>query len=309
MSTYLLRRLFQAIPVILGVAMIAFVFSEMSGNPVRALLGQSTSAETIRKVKEFYGYDKPGPQRFISYIGRLSRGDLGVSIANHAKPVTEMILNGMKVTLKIALGAMIVATFIGILSGILSAWRPDSLLDYASSVFAAIGISFPAFFLAMLFLLVFSVRLKWFPIGGYEEGEIRYLVLPCLSLGLICTASISRLTRNCLLEMLSHDYVRTGRAKGLGEWTVLLGHALPNALVTVVTVVGNDFAGLLTGAVLTETVYGLPGVGSVIYKAIFERDLPVVMGCCIFCALLFVVINLLVDVSYAFLDPRIRYAE
>jgi peptide/nickel transport system permease protein len=220
-----------------------------------------------------------------------------------------MIVTGMKVTLKLALGAMIVATLLGVFSGIVSALRPNSLIDYSSSAFAALGISFPAFFLGMLFMLVFAVKLKLLPIGGYVEGDVRYLILPCISLGLISTASIARLTRNCLIETLSQDYIRTGRAKGLGEVPVLLGHGLPNALVPVVTVVGNDFASLLVGAVLTETVYGLPGIGSVIYKAIFERDLPVVMGTCIFCALIFVFINLVVDISYALLDPRIRYGD
>ena len=309
MLNYLLRRTLQAVPVILGVALISFVLSVLSGDPVRALLGQSASPELIRKQREYYEVDKPMHVRFANYMRRLAAGDFGSSIASHGLPVREMIVRGMGVTFKLALGALIVAASLGILSGILSAWRPSSVIDYASSVLAAIGVSFPAFFLAMLFLLIFSVRLKLLPIGGYEAGDIRYLILPCLSLGLISTASIARLTRNCLLETLSQDYVRTARAKGLSEWPVLLGHAMPNALVPVVTVIGNDFGSLLVGAVLTETVYGLPGMGSVIRDAIFSRDLPVVMGCCIVFALVFVVINLLVDLSYALLDPRIRYAD
>jgi peptide/nickel transport system permease protein len=308
MWTFLLRRMLQVIPVVIGVALIAFILTEVSGNPVRAALGQSTSPETLAKVKEFYGFDKPPHERFAAYVGKLAAADLGVSIISHGRPVREMIASGMKVTIKLALGALIVATVFGLLAGILSAWRPNSAIDYAASFQATLGLSFPAFFLAMLFLMVFAVNLGWFPIGGYREGDIRYLVLPCLSLGLITTASISRLTRNCMLESLSQDYIRTGRAKGLGQWRVLLGHALPNALVPIVTVIGNNFAGLLVGAVLTETVYGLPGMGQVIYDATFKRDLPVVMGCCVFFALVFVVINLLVDLCYALLDPRIRYA-
>ncbi|MFH0939022.1 MAG: ABC transporter permease [Planctomycetota bacterium] len=307
MWTYLLRRILQSVPVIIGVALIAFVLTELSGNPVRALLGQSTSPETVRRVKEFYGFDQPAPRRFVRYLGHLAQGNFGASILKHGRPVNEIILNGMKVTVKVALGALIIATTLGLLAGILAAWRPNSLLDYAASVQATLGVSFPAFFLAMLFLLVFSVTLKWCPIGGYREGQLIYLILPCLSLGLITTASISRLTRNCMLETLSQDYIRTARAKGLSEWPVLLGHAFPNALVPIVTIIGNNFAGLLVGAVLTETVYGLPGIGAVIYEATLGRDLPVVMGCCVFFALIFVVINLLVDVSYALLDPRIRY--
>jgi peptide/nickel transport system permease protein len=309
MSTYLLRRILQVIPVIIGVALIAFILSELSGSPIRGLLGQSTNPETIRKVTEFYGLDKPWYLRFVTYMGNLVHGDLGVSILNHGQPVRELIVNGMGVTFKLSLGAVIFATVIGVSLGILSAWKPNSLLDYASSVAAAIGVSFPTFYLGMLLMIVFAGALKWFPFGGYREGELRYLALPCLTLGLISTASIARLTRNCMLETLSQDFIRSGRAKGLRKMMVLLGHALPNALVPVVTIVGNDFAGLLVGAVLTETVFSLPGMGSVISSAIFGRDLPVVTGCCVVFAVIFIVINLIVDVSYAFLDPRIRHAE
>lgn len=307
MSTYLLRRFLQTIPVLIGVALISFALSEASGSPVRAMLGQSVSPDVKAKVEAFYGYDQPRYIRFGRYISGLVRGDMGVSINKHGVPVSGMILNGMRVTLKLALGSMIVAVVFGLLSGLLSAWRPNSIIDYASSVAAAIGISFPAFFLAMLMLLVFAVHLKWFPLAGYEDGKIQYLVLPCLTLGLVTTASIARLSRNCLLETLSQDYIRTGQAKGLSEWKVLLGHALPNAMVPVITIIGNDFATLLCGAVLTETVFGLPGIGSVLYQAIFARDLPVVMGCCMFLAVVFVIMNLLVDVAYAFLDPRIQH--
>ncbi|HYG74140.1 MAG TPA: ABC transporter permease [Planctomycetota bacterium] len=309
MSKYLFRRLLQSVPVIIGVALIAFVLTQLSGNPVRSLLAQGTNPETIRRVNEFYGFNKPWYERFGKYMGNLATGNLGASILNHGEPVREMIVNGMRVTLKLALGAVIFATIMGIALGILSAWKPYSLVDYASSVFAAIGVSFPAFFLAMLLMMVFAIHYKWFPVGDYRPGEIKYLVLPCLTLGLISTASIARLTRNCMLETLSQDFIRSGRAKGLKKWTVLLGHALPNALVPVITIIGTDFASLLVGAVLTETVFNIPGMGQVISAAIFGRDLPVVMGCCIVFALVFILINLVVDVSYAFLDPRIRHAD
>jgi peptide/nickel transport system permease protein len=260
-------------------------------------------------VKEFYGLDKPLHQQFATYMGRLARGDLGVSIVNHGLPVRDMITDGLKVTLKLALGAMVIAIVLGVTLGVLSAWKPNSLIDYGSAVFAALGVSFPAFFLGMLLMLVFSIGLKLFPVGGYRAGEISFLILPCLTLGLISTASIARLTRNCMLETLSQDYIRSGRAKGVSKSSLLLGHALPNAMVPIITIIGNDLAGLLVGAVLTETVFGLPGIGQVISGAIFGRDLPVVMGCCIFFALVFITINLIVDVSYAFLDPRIRHAD
>lgn len=309
MQTFILTRLFQTIPVLIGVALIAFIFSELGGSPIRGLLGQSTTPDVRKKVEEYYGFDKPQSERFLKYVRNLSAGDLGVSIVQNGEPVTKLIAGGLKVTSKLALGAILIAIFLGVTLGVLAARRPNSLVDYGASAFAALGVSFPAFFLAMLFILIFAVHWKLAPIGGYEEGQVRYLVLPCLSLGLLSTASIARLTRNCMLETLSQDYVRTARAKGLGEGQVLLGHALGNALVPVITIIGSDFASLLTGAVLTETVYGLPGIGLKLSRAIFSHDLPVVMGCCVVMALVFVVVNLLVDISYAFLDPRIRYGK
>ena len=309
MPLYLLRRILQAIPVIIGVALIAFVLSVASGDPVRALLGARANPVTEKKVREYYGYDRPPIERFAKYMYNLIVGDLGVSISKDGIAVTTIIAKGLAVTLKITLGAICFAASLGIALGILSAWRPNSWIDYFSSAVAALGISFPAFFLGMLLMLVFSIKLDWFPIGGYVPGSLRHIILPCLTLGLLSTASIARLTRNCMLETLSSDYIRTGRAKGQSEWRVLLGHAFPNALVPVVTVIGNDFAGLLAGAVLTETVFQIPGIGTVVGDAIFLRDLPVVMGCCIVFALIFVAINIVVDVLYAFLDPRIRHAD
>lgn len=307
MWTYVFRRLLQTLPVLAGVALIAFVFSELSGDPVRGMLGQHTSPEIVEKVKAYYGFDRPRSERFLNYLNRLVRGDLGVSIEKHGTPVNAIIGGGMRVTFLLALGAILFAVLMGVSLGIASARRPYGIVDYSSSAIAALGVSFPAFLLAMLLLLLFAAHLRWLPVGGYREGDVRYLVLPCLSLGMISTASIARLTRNCILEALNQDYVRSGRAKGLGEWRVLLGHALPNALVPIITIIGADFGSLLTGAVLTETVFGLPGIGLQMASAIFARDLPVVMGCCVVMALIFVTVNLLVDLSYAFLDPRIRY--
>jgi len=305
--TYVFRRLLQTVPVLLGVMLIAFIFSELSGDPIRALLGQHTTPEIEAKVRAYYGFDRPRSERFLNYVGNLARGNLGVSIEKHGTSVNEIIGGGMRVTFLLALGAILFAVLMGVSLGVASARRPYGIVDYTSSAVAALGVSFPAFLLALLLLLLFAVHLRWLPVGGYREGDVRYLILPCLSLGMISTASIARLTRNCIIEALSQDYVRSGRAKGLGEWRALLGHALPNALVPIVTIIGADFGSLLTGAVLTETVFGLPGIGLQMANAIFARDLPVVMGCCVVMALVFVTVNLLVDLSYAFLDPRIRY--
>jgi len=307
MWTYIFRRFLQAIPVILGVAIISFFFSEMSGSPIRAMLGPKVSPEVLQKVTEHYGYDKPAPERFFIYLSNLLHGNLGYSLFNAGLPVTDLIATGMKVTLKLSLGAILFAICLGLPLGILSARYPNSIFDYAASSFAGVAVAVPAFFLAIVLKLVFSVWLGWFPITGYDPGSLKHLVLPCFALGLISTAATARLTRNCLLDTLSQDYVRTGRAKGCAQGRVLLGHALPNALVPVITIIGSDFAGLLCGAILTETVFGLPGVGLLLSSAVTQRDLPMVMGCCIMMSLIFVFANLLVDISYAFLDPRIRY--
>jgi len=305
--TYVFRRLLQTVPVLVGVALIAFVFSELSGDPIRAMLGQHTTPEIEAKVRAYYGLDKPRSERFLNYLGNLACGDLGLSIEKHGMPVNEIIAGGMHVTFLLTMGAILFAVLMGVSLGIASARRPNGIVDYGSSAVAAVGVSFPAFLLGMLLMLLFAVQLGWLPVGGYERGQLKYLILPCLSLGMISTASIARLTRNCIMEALNQDYVRSGRAKGLGEWQALLGHALPNALVPIITIIGADFGSLLTGAVLTETVFALPGIGLQMANAIFARDLPVVMGCCVVMALVFVTVNLLVDLSYAFLDPRIRY--
>ena len=309
MGQYILQRILQAIPTLIGVALIAFVLTDLSGSPVRQLLGAHANPDMVARVTEHLGLDKPLHVRFVNHINHLLHGDLGVSVSKDGKKVNEMVVEGLRVTIKITMGAIVIATTLGILLGILSARWPKTMIDYGSSVFAALGISFPAFFMGMLLMLVFAVKWSVLPIGGYVPGSLPHLILPSFTLGLLSTASISRLTRNCLLETLSSDYVRSARAKGLGTWRVLLGHAFPNALVPVVTVMGNDFALLLTGAVLTETVFQIPGIGSVISDAIFQRDLPVVMGCCVVFAIILVTVNILVDVLYAFLDPRIRHAE
>ncbi|MEI6233112.1 MAG: ABC transporter permease [Planctomycetota bacterium] len=309
MGTYILRRILQTIPVLIGVALIAFLLTDLSGDPVRQMLGPKANPVMVARVKEHLGLDKPFLTRFSKHIINMSQGELGFSLANDGKPVRDMIRDGFKVTIKVTMGAIFIAMTLGLLLGILSARFPGTIIDYASSAFAALGISFPAFFMGMLLLLVFAVTLEWVPIGGYQPGSIKHLILPCVTLGLLSTASISRLTRNCLLESLSMDYIRSARAKGQGVWRVMLGHAFPNALVPVVTVMGNDFAALLAGAVLTETVMQIPGIGSVIYEAIGQRDLPVVTGCCVVFALILVTVNIFVDVLYAFLDPRIRHAE
>lgn len=304
MATFIFRRLLQAVPVVLGIVLICFVLLKASGDPTHMLVRQGASAEERLMVRERLGLNRP----WYSQLGRYLMLDLGRSYRQE-RPVLEIVLDGAAVTARLALGAMIVAVALGLLSGILSAYRPHSSIDYACAAGASIGISVPAFFLAMLLILIFSVKLQWLPLPAPEAGKLAYLVIPVLTLGMLSTALIARLTRGCLLEEMTQDYVRTGRAKGLPDLKALTGHAFPNALVPITTVIGNNLAGLLTGAVLTETACALPGLGRMIFEAISQRDHPVIMGGCLFFALIFVAVNLGVDILYALLDPRIRYGH
>jgi peptide/nickel transport system permease protein len=308
MAGFILRRLLQSLPVFLGIILICFVLLKLAGDPVRTLVPEKAPEWQREQVRHQLGLDRPWYAQLTRYVGHIAQGDLGVSYRHH-RPVAEMVLAGASVTLRLALGAMVIAVALGLLSGILSAHRPRTFVDYASAAGASLGVSIPAFWLAMLLTLLFAVKLEWLPISDYEPGRIEYLVIPVLTLGLLSTALIARLTRGCLTEALNQDYVRTARAKGLSRMRALLAHAFPNALIPVVTVVGTNLAGLLAGAVLTETACALPGLGRVTYQAILERDHPVILGSCLFCAFIFVFLNLLVDVLYAFLDPRIRTAR
>lgn len=302
MALFIVRRLLQTLPVFIGIILICFALLKLSGDPVNLLVSPRASEMERQKVRERLGIDKP----WYEQLGKYFTGDLGKSY-RHARSVREMVLEGAAVTGRLALGAMTLAVALGLLSGLLSANRPRSFVDYASAAAASIGVSIPAFWLAMLLILVFAVKLEWLPLPRPGMGDLRYFVIPVVTLGLIYTSLIARLTRGCLLEALSQDYVRTASAKGLGRTHVMLGHAFPNALVPVVTVIGTEFAGLLTGAVLTETACALPGLGRVVFQAITERDHPVIIGGCLFFAFVFVSANLVVDVLYGLMDPRIRH--
>jgi peptide/nickel transport system permease protein len=305
MLTFVLRRLLQSLPVFLGIIVICFVLLKLAGDPVRVLVPEKAPAWQREKVRRQLGLDQPWYVQLGRYVADVARGDLGASFRHH-RPVREMVLAGAAVTGRLALGAMVLAVGLGLLSGIFSAHKPRSWVDYASAAGASLGVSVPAFWLAMLLTLLFGVKLGWLPVSDYEAGRIEYLVIPVLTLGLISTALVARLTRSCLLDAMGQDYVRTAQAKGRGRLRVLLEHAFPNALLPVVTVIGTNLAALLAGAVLTETACSLPGLGRVIFQAISERDHPVILGGCLFCAFVFVGVNLIVDILYGLLDPRVR---
>jgi peptide/nickel transport system permease protein len=308
---YLGRRLLQLVPVLFLVSFITFfVAYETPGDPARLLLGQKATPEQIHQTRKLLGLDDPFLVQYGRYLGKVVRGDLGTSYAKKSLTVSEIVLEKFSLTARLAVLATILASVLGITAGVLSAVKPYSWIDYGSMLVALVGVSVPAFYLSFL-LIVFVARNTGLPVGGFADENLwqqfRHLLLPSIVLGSLTAAVVARLTRSAMLEVLGQDYVRTARSKGLPERSVILKHALRNAAIPIVTVVGNNFGGLLVGAVLTETVFGLPGLGREIVQAIFQRDRELIAGGVLFMALVFVLVNLLVDMTYAVFDPRVRY--
>ncbi|MBI4014269.1 MAG: ABC transporter permease [Candidatus Rokubacteria bacterium] len=313
MLPYLLRRLASMVPVLLVVSVVVFSLIHLTpGDPVAIMLREEADPATAAALRAALGLDRPLPIQYLTWLGRAARGELGRSIRTN-QPVSQAILERLPVTLTLAAAATLLALLVALPAGIVSAVRRNSLADVAGTVAALSGVSLPNFWLAILLIFVFSVTLGWLPPLGWVSplrdpwGGLRSLVLPAVTLGTAMAAVVMRMTRSSLLEVLQLDFVRTARAKGLREGGVLLRHALRNALIPVVTVVGLQAGALLGGAIITETVFALPGVGRLLVDAIFQRDFPLVQGVVLFLALNFLVINLAVDLAYAVLDPRIRY--
>ncbi len=313
MLPYLLRRLASMVPVLLVVSVVVFSLIHLTpGDPVAIMLREEADPATAAALRTALGLDRPLPIQYLTWLGRVARGELGRSIRTN-QPVSQAILERLPVTLTLAAAATLLALLVALPAGIVSAVRRNSLADVAGTVAALSGVSLPNFWLAILLIFVFSVTLGWLPPLGWVSplrdpwGGLRSLVLPAVTLGTAMAAVVMRMTRSSLLEVLQLDFVRTARAKGLREGGVLLRHALRNALIPVVTVVGLQAGALLGGAIITETVFALPGVGRLLVDAIFQRDFPLVQGVVLFLALNFLVINLAVDLAYAVLDPRIRY--
>lgn len=307
MTTYIIRRLLLVIPILLGVATIVFALMFIvPGDPARMLMGQHGDAQTLANLRHELGLDKPVHFQYVMYIGRLLKGDLGMSY-RQKRPVAQIIRDRFPATARLAVMSMALAILIGVGTGILAAVYRNTVWDWLVMIFSLSGISMPVFWLGMMLILVFASGLGWLPVGGYgRTGDLRHLFLPALSLAAVSVGYIARMMRSSMLEVIGKDYIRTARAKGLSEKAVILRHALRNAFIPVITVIGIDFAALLGGAVATETVFAWPGLGRAVVDAIRVRDLPVVEGCVIFFAFIFVIINLLVDLSYAWFDPRIR---
>ncbi len=309
MSVYLFRRLMAAIPVIAGVIAVVFILtSVVPGDPVRLMMGQRGDPETMERIREELGLNRPLWWQFVDFFVKAVTLDFGKSYSNNM-PVMECILSRIPLTAGIALWSVTIAAIMGIGLGIISALNRHSILDYGSMFVALLGISAPGFWIGLLLVLLFQVKLGWVPGTGMGDGSWIYLVLPVTTLSIRPTALIARLTRSSILEILGQDYIRTARAKGLAEKIVVLKHALKNAMIPVVTVTGIEMASFLSGAIVIETLFSLPGLGRLTIEAISSRDFPVIRGVVFFIAVVFVLINLIVDLSYSLLDPRIRYDE
>jgi peptide/nickel transport system permease protein len=309
MRTYILRRLLSAVPVILGVSVAVFsMLHFLPGDPIVAILGDTSGmrAEVIEQVRQQYGLDEPVHLQYWRYVSRALQGDLGRSIRLN-RPVLEVILKVFPSTLQLTVAGLGVAVVLGCVLGIVAAVRPNSWLDNLSMVIALGGVSLPSFWLGFLLIWLFAVTLGWLPITG--EGGLNRLVLPALTLGFGASAIIARLVRSSMLEVLRQEYVTAARAKGLAGRTVILRHALKNAIIPVVTVVGLQFGALLGGAIVIEQVFNRQGIGTVVIRGIQNKDFPLVQGCVLFSSFVYVAMNLLVDLSYSVIDPRIRYGS
>ena len=304
MIQYFLKRLLQAIPVLLGVIIITFVLMYIiPGDPVVSMVGERYSEETVQRLRQELHLDDPLPLQFLRYVGNVLQGNFGNSFIT-GEPVAALIIEKFPNTMMLAITAMFFAILIGLTAGIMSSVRPGSFMDRGIIVLALAGISAPVFWVGLILVLVVGVMLQWLPPTGF--GGIEYLILPALTLGLRSAAYLARLTRATMLEVLSHDYIRTARSKGLPEWKVFIKHAFPNTLIPVITIIGTDFGSYLSGAVLTESIFGWPGIGRLALEAIMKRDFPVIQGTVLFMAIMFVLMNVLVDLLYGVVDPRIR---
>jgi ABC-type dipeptide/oligopeptide/nickel transport system permease component len=305
MSRFILRRILLSIPTLFGVLIVAFLLLYVApGDPVESMVGERADSATIARLRAQLRLDDPLPQRFAHYVARVVTGDLGQSYITN-RPITQDIRERFPKTLQLAGAAMLLASIVGITLGVLSARRPGGLVDRFALALAYLGISFPVYWVGLLLILLFAVTLRWLPPSGY--GSLRFLALPALTLGMRSIAFLARMTRSAMLESLSADYVRTARAKGLSEWIVTFKHALRNALIPIITVLGLDFGAYLTGSILTETIFSWPGIGRYVVNAISRRDLPAIQGAVLFLSTVFVLVNLITDLAYAKADPRVSY--
>ncbi len=332
MTQYLIRRLILAIPVLLGVTFFAYSMVLLTGDPAYALAGEHSTPEMRAALREKLGLDDPLPVQYGRFLVRIAKGDLGTSIISRIPVATELRLF-LPATIELAMAAMAIAIVVGVPLGVIAAYRHNSVTDLGTTFGSLVGVSMPIFWLALMMLWIFGLKLGWFPIGGRIDRSVdlqvitnlyivdsiitlnfpalastlHHLTLPAIALATIPTAFIARITRSAMLDVLGENYVRTARAKGLAEKSVVSRHALKNAMLPVITVIGLQMGLLMTGAILTETIFAWPGMGRWIVNGIIARNFPVVQAGVLVFALIFVVVNLIVDVSYGWFNPRIRY--
>jgi len=313
MRNYIIKRLLLLVPIILIVAVIAFFITNlMPGDPVRVILGNMATESEVARLEQSLGLDQPLIMRFFRWLANITKGDFGESLYLNA-PVSEVLFERLRPTLFIAVMAEVMGITSGLLLGILAAVNHRKVLDQFSITLSLFGISIPSFWLALMLMFVFSVNLGWFPVSGYEPfaeagfGSFRYLILPAVTLAFMQAGLIARMTRSAMLDTLKQDYIRTAKSKGLSRKIIVFKHALKNSMLPVITVIGHNFAVLLGGTWIVETIFVIPGTGFMAINAIMRRDIPVIQASIIFVAVIYVIINLFVDLSYAFLNPKIRY--
>jgi ABC-type dipeptide/oligopeptide/nickel transport system permease component len=303
MAAYILRRLLQTVLVILGVSALSFGSMFLSGDPTMVMASESWTRQQVEEFRHQMGFDRPWLVQYVDFLSRAIHGDFGVSLRQQ-QPVFGLLVQRLPATFELALAAMAVAIGLGIPAGVLAATRRNTAVDRGVMLGALLGQSMPVFWLGLLLAMIFAVMLGWFPVAG--RGGWEHLVLPAASLGLFSVAYNARMTRSAILETLGQDYIRTAHAKGLSGARVLVRHALRNALIPIVTVAGLQFGNLLGGAVITETIFAWPGVGRLTIQAIQGKDLPLVQAAVTFLATIFVALNLIIDLLYFVLDPRVR---
>jgi peptide/nickel transport system permease protein len=305
MRRYIIKRLLISIPVLLGITLITFILlNVVPGDPITLMMKEHINPDVVQRVRQQMNLDDPGYLRFLKFIWGALHGDLGVSYKLN-RPVADLIFNAFPNTLILAVSAAVVSWIVGIPAGIISAVKKYSIADNFFMGFSLLGVSMPVFWAGLLFQYIFAYKLGILPVSGFDG--IEYIIMPAIVLGWSSAGTIARLTRSSLLEVMRSDYIRTARAKGLYEIAVLIRHAFKNSLLPVVTVMAIQVAGLLSGAVITESVFGIPGVGRIAVNAIQNRDMPLLQGSVIFTTVLVILGNLVADILYSYLDPRIKY--
>ena len=306
MNVFLRRRLLGLISVLFGVITIVFLIIHLvPGDPARIMLGESALPADVETLRESLGLNRPLIVQYFDFFAKLFQGDLGRSF-NTGQPVLSAIIERFPATLILTAASMFFAIIIAVPIGIITAAKRNTVVDNLGMIFSLIGVSMPAFWLGPILILIFSVKFGILPVSG--SGSIKHLVLPSFSLGFALAAIISRMTRASMIEVLNQDYIRTARAIGVSEKTILLKHALRNAIIPVVTIVGLQFGALLGGVIIIEIIFSWPGIGQLLIPAIMRRDYPLVQGCILFIAVVYIFVNLIVDIIYAYIDPRIKYS-